>query len=546
MSIDKNGFDFNFDSDIFSKITGKNQKANNNTSKSTMWNYSSIIEEEDNLKFQRKGKEQDINYKQTPISNTDSNSAIMNPQIKNKIEEESRDKYESELYSKNISFSDFNLSKYLVKSCSDMEYFYPTKVQEKVIPMILKGNDILVNSETGSGKTACFLLPIIQKIFLSKNTAHVQKALILLPTRELVYQCTQMCSMYLKYLPSVTFVSVAGGMSIETQFNALRNNPDIIIATPGRLIDLIYNYKSINLSDISIFVLDEADKLLELGFKDAILEIINLMQHNIVRQTLLFSATLNTKIVDLEKKALKNPLKIKLSHSAVLSNLKQSYVRMKFKTTDDDEEIFEKRMSYLLFLLKNEKKSHSIIFFNTKKDCHKAKIVLDKFNLRSKELNSNIHQTERLKNLNDFQLHNIDFLLATDIAARGIDIEKVRFVINFEYPSEKSKYIHRIGRTARKGYFGEAITICVDNERAQMKKLAKKENFTLNLIKIDNGFVKKFYKELVGCKDEIIKQVEDDEVEMELQEAEKEVEKTMNMTLHRNDILNKPKKYTLT
>jgi len=218
----------------------------------------------------------------------------------------------------------------------------------------------------------------------------------------------------------------------------LRNNPDIIIATPGRLIDLIYNYKSINLGDISIFVLDEADKLLELGFKDAILEIINLMQQNIVRQTLLFSATLNTKIVDLERKALKNPIKIKLTHSAVLSNLKQSYVRMKFKTSDADEEIFEKRMSYLLFLLKNERKTHSIIFFNTKKDCHKAKIVLDKFNLRAKELNSNISQTERLKNLNEFQLHNIDFLLATDIAARGIDIEKVKYVINFEFPLEKA------------------------------------------------------------------------------------------------------------
>lgn len=351
-----------------------------------------------------------------------------------------------------------------------------------------------------------------------------------------------MLSLYLKYLPSVTFVSVAGGMSIETQFNALKNNPDVIIATPGRLIDLIYNYKSINLVDISIFVLDEADKLLELGFKDAILEIINLMQKNVVKQTLLFSATLNTKIVDLEKKALKNPVKVKLSHSAILSNLKQSIVRMKFKITENDEEMFEKRMCYLLFLLINEKKNRSIIFFNTKRDCHKAKIVMDKFKLVSKELNSNISQTERLQNLNEFQIGNIDFLLATDIAARGIDIDKVKYVINFEYPLESPKYIHRIGRTARKGYFGEAITICVDNERGQIKKLAKKENFVLNLIKIDNGYVKKFYKELIGSKDEIDKLIEDDEVETELQGAEKEIDKTMNLTLHKSDIFNKPKK----
>jgi ATP-dependent RNA helicase DDX27 len=266
------------------------------------------------------------------------------------------------------------------------------------------------------------------------------------------------------------------------------------------------------------------------------------MQKNVVKQTLLFSATLDAKVVDLEKKALRNPLKVKLSHSAILSNLKQSYVRMKFKTSDSDEEIFEKRMSYLLFLVKNENKTRSIVFFNTKKDCHKAKIVMEKFQLRSKELNSNIPQPERLQNLNEFQLNHVEFLLATDIAARGIDIEKVKFVINFEFPSENSKYIHRIGRTARKGYFGEAITICVDNERTQMKKLAKKENFVLNSIKIDNGYVKKFYKQLQEFSEEINKQIEDDEVEMELQEAEKDIEKTLNITNYKSDIMNKPKK----
>jgi len=199
-------------------------------------------------------------------------------------------------------------------------------------------------------------------------------------------------------------------------------------------------------------------------------------------------------------------------------------------------------MSYLLFLLKNENKKRSIVFFNTKKDCHKAKIVLEKFQLISRELNANISQTERLQNLNDFQLGKVDYLLATDIASRGIDIDKIRYVINFEFPLETSKYIHRIGRTARKGYLGEAITICDDTERTQLKKFAKKEKFTLNKIGIDNGYVKKFYKQLIVYKEEINKLVEDDEVEKELQEAEKEVDKTMNMTLFKNDIFNKPKK----
>ena len=301
----------------------------------------------------------------------------------NKAQEEEEDefnsnnvnKFESDVYSKDTSFCDFSLSKLILKGLANMEYFHPTKVQEKVIPVILRGHDVLINSETGSGKTACFLLPMIQKIITNKNSKTPIKGLILLPTRELAFQCSEMLKSFTKYLEEVTSVSICGGMSIENQINGLKANPDIIVATPGRLIDMLYNYKSLNsafLENINILVLDEADKLLELGFKDAIMEIISMIKANGNRQTLLFSATLNTKIVDLEKDALKNPVKVKMVKSAILTNLKQSIVRMRFKKTeptDEEDYNFEKRMSYLLTLLvnehkvKNQNKLRSIIYY---------------------------------------------------------------------------------------------------------------------------------------------------------------------------------------
>jgi ATP-dependent RNA helicase DDX27 len=287
-------------------------------------------------------------------------------------------------------------------------------------------------------------------------------------------------------------------------------------------------------------VLDEADKLLELGFKDSIMEIFNIVKDNENRQTLLFSATLNPKIIDLGKNTLNRPVKLKLAASAILANLKQSIVRIQFK--DDSENLFEKRMAYLIPLLDGGMRKRTIIFFNTKLECHKAKIILNDFNIKAVELHSDIQQTDRLKNLDEFQKGHASYLLATDIAGRGIDIEKVKCVINFEMPVLTDRYIHRIGRTARKGYIGEAITICDDKDRLGLKKLIKKEHFELNVIKTDNVLIKKHYKDLISKKELISQEMEKYEVDKELQEAERDVDKAINMKVHANDIYNRPRK----
>ena len=574
-------FDFDMDTNIYEKLENdtisnketlkkdqklltKKRKNNINSS----WSYDNILSEEkkiQKIKESKKIKELGLSQPNAEQNKEELNSEINKNKINKEIpliesedsnensEEENpyfKDKFENALFAKGISFTNFNLSKLIIKALSELEYYTPTKVQEKVIPIALNGHDIFVNSETGSGKTACFLLPIVQRIILSRNSKEKNnkniiqnQALIIVPTRELALQCNLMLTQFLKYI-DINYVFLCGGLSVENQINQMKNKiPDIIITTPGRLLDLIYNNKNLSLEHVNILVLDEADKLLELGFKDAIFEILELIKKNKNRQTLLFSATLNPKLLDLGEHALNNPIKIKIAQSAILTNLSQSIVRIKFANLEQNN--YEKRMAYLLNIIKQKKLKRTIIFFNTKQDCHKCILYFNQFNITScAELHGNKSQTERIKSLEDFQKGNVDFLLSTDIAGRGIDIEKVKCVINFQMPLLGERYIHRVGRTARKGYLGEAITICDDKERLLIKKIFRKEKVDINLkpIKINNEDVKDLYKKIMKIKENIDDELINEKAEKQFELAEKDIEKTMNIKLHQNEIQNRPKK----
>ena len=573
-------FDFDMDTNIFEKLEkDKNslkELLNNPNNKlltkkrkniNSSWSYDNVLTEEkkiQKIKETKKIKELGLSEK-TPKENLNKE----NDGNKNTIaliEEENsdnenpyfKDKFENALFAKGMSFSNFNLSKLIIKALSELEYYTPTKVQEKVIPIALNGHDIFVNSETGSGKTACFLLPIVQRIILSRKSNENKKnkinnnnnnnliqnqALIIVPTRELALQCNEMLTKFLKYI-DLNFVFLCGGLSVENQIKQMKNKiPDIIITTPGRLLDLIYNNKNLSLEHVNILVLDEADKLLELGFKDAIFEILELIKKNKNRQTLLFSATLNPKLLDLGEHALNNPIKVKIAQSAILTNLSQSIVRIKFENLEQNN--YEKRMAYLINILKQKKLNRTIIFFNTKQDCHKCVLYFNQFNINScVELHGDKSQTERIKSLDDFQKGNVDFLLATDIAGRGIDIEKVKCVINFQMPLIGERYIHRVGRTARKGYVGEAITICDDKERLLIKKIFKKEKVDIKLkpIKISNEDIKVLYKKIIRIKNDIANKLIEEKTEKQFDLAEKDIEKTMNIKIHQKEIQNRPKK----
>ena len=573
-------FDFDMDTNIFEKLenfkisikesSNNSQKLLNKKRKSNInssWSYGNVLSEEKKIQKIKETKK----IKELGLSQTEKDKEIDNEETEPKqnsemplIEENEqdsedenpyfKDKFENALFAKGMSFTNFNLSKLIIKALSEMEYYTPTKVQEKVIPIALNGHDIFVNSETGSGKTACFLLPIVQRIIFSRNSKENKKnknenniiqnqALIIVPTRELALQCNEMLTQFLKYI-DLNFVFLCGGLSVENQLKQMKNKiPDIIITTPGRLLDLIYNNKNLSLEHVNILVLDEADKLLELGFKDAIFEILELIKKNKNRQTLLFSATLNPKLLDLGEHALNNPIKIKIAQSAILNNLSQSIIRIKFANLEQNN--YEKRMAYLLSIIKQKKLNRTIIFFNTKQDCHKCILYFSKFGLDScVELHGDKSQTERIKSLEDFQKGNVKFLIATDIAGRGIDIEKVKCVINFQMPLIGERYIHRVGRTARKGYVGEAITICDDKERLLIKKIFKKEKVDIKVkpIKINNDEIKDLYKKIIKIKDEIDNKIIDEKAEKQFEMAEKDIEKTMNIKLHQNEIKNRPKK----
>ena len=562
-------FDFDMDTNIFEKLENdKSTHSSNNPTQllnkkrkpvKSSWSYDNILNEEkkiQKIKETKKIKElglSQVNPQEEKI-NEKNNENSQIKLIEENAEEDSeenpyfKDKFENALFAKGISFTNFNLSKLIIKALSELEYYTPTKVQEKVIPIALNGHDIFVNSETGSGKTACFLLPIVQRIILSRNnkkdnTLVQNQALIIVPTRELALQCNEMLTKFLKYI-DLNFVFLCGGLSVENQMKQMKNKiPDIIITTPGRLLDLIYNNKNLSLEHVNILVLDEADKLLELGFKDAIFEILELIKKNKNRQTLLFSATLNPKLLDLGEHALNNPIKIKIAQSAILTNLSQSIIRIKFANIEQNN--FEKRMAYLLNIIQKKKLNRTIIFFNTKQECHKCILYFNHFNLNScVELHGNITQTERIKSLEEFQKGNVKFLLATDIAGRGIDIDKVKYVINFQMPLISDRYIHRVGRTARMGYQGEAITICDDKERLVIKKIFKKERveIKLNPIKINNEEIKELYKSIMKIKNEIEEKLIEEKTEKQFEMAEKDIEKTMNIKLHQKEIKSRPKK----
>ena len=567
-------FDFDMDTNIFEKLendkisikesSNNSQKLLNKKRKSNInssWSYGNVLSKEKNIqKIKELGlsqteKDKEIDNEETePKQNSEMPLIEENEQDSEDENPYFKDKFENALFAKGMSFTNFNLSKLIIKALSEMEYYTPTKVQEKVIPIALNGHDIFVNSETGSGKTACFLLPIVQRIIFSRNSKENKKnknenniiqnqALIIVPTRELALQCNEMLTQFLKYI-DLNFVFLCGGLSVENQLKQMKNKiPDIIITTPGRLLDLIYNNKNLSLEHVNILVLDEADKLLELGFKDAIFEILELIKKNKNRQTLLFSATLNPKLLDLGEHALNNPIKIKIAQSAILTNLSQSIIRIKFANLEQNN--YEKRMAYLLSIIKQKKLNRTIIFFNTKQDCHKCILYFSKFGLDScVELHGDKSQTERIKSLEDFQKGNVKFLIATDIAGRGIDIEKVKCVINFQMPLIGERYIHRVGRTARKGYVGEAITICDDKERLLIKKIFKKEKVDIKVkpIKINNDEIKDLYKKVIKIKDEIDNKIIDEKAEKQFEMAEKDIEKTMNIKLHQNEIKNRPKK----
>lgn len=360
-----------------------------------------------------------------------------------------------------MQFTDLQLNASILKAIAEERFHTPTKVQEQAIPPILAKRNVIVSAQTGTGKTAAFALPILQLLSEEENNKKKSpniKSLIITPTRELCLQIEENFKSYGKYT-EITTTAVYGGVSLEPQKEVLKNGVDILIATPGRLIDL-QKQGAIDLSGIEIFVLDEADLMLDMGFINDVKKIESLCPRK--KQSLLFSATIPEKIVELSKTILKNPVTIKINPAETTAKTigQLLYYLPKKRKTD-----------LCLHLLRNTINGKIIIFRRTRIGVDKLEETLSKNGYKVTSIHGEKTQLIRNKAIEDFKDKKASILIATDVAARGIDIDNVDAIINFDIPNISETYVHRIGRTGRAGKSGIAFSFCSPDENAYIKSI---------------------------------------------------------------------------
>lgn len=375
----------------------------------------------------------------------------------------------------NYQFIDFKLNKYILKALHNLEYKVPTKVQEKVIPVLLNKEDVVVKSKTGSGKTASFAIPLCESIDIGKGI----QALVIVPTRELSLQVSEEISS-IGRLKKIRSISIYGKQPIKEQIISLKQRVHIVVATPGRIIDHIQR-ETINLDKLNYLIIDEADKMLNKGFREQMDFIFKRIKAK--RTTGLFSATIDKDIEYVYKKYMNNPITINIEEDNLKANkqINESIVKV------EEKEKYEmlKRVIYL------ENPKYIIIFLNTKDRVSKLynKMKKDKFLVR--ELHGDMSQDKRMYVLKDFKEEKFNILISSDVVSRGIHIDEISLVINYDVPKDKENYIHRIGRTGRKDSFGKAITLVSSKDEKYINEIIDYIGYELKEInQFDNDKIK--------------------------------------------------------
>jgi len=368
-----------------------------------------------------------------------------------------------------INFDALGLAAPLLQAIAETGYSTPTPIQAKAIPLALQGLDLMAGAQTGTGKTAAFALPVLQKLLPQANTStspakHPVRALVLTPTRELAIQVEESVKAYSKHTPLRSLV-VYGGVDIKTQTPHLKNGVEILVATPGRLLDHV-EQKTVALGQVQMLILDEADRMLDMGFMPDLKRILALLPKQ--RQNLMFSATFSNEIKKLSDEFLTNPTLIEVARSnATNDNVKQEA----YSVSASDKQAF------LVQLLKAQNASQVIVFTKTKITASRLSRALQKEGITADAIHGDKSQKERIEALDAFKAGKISALVATDVAARGLDISELPMVINYEIPSAPEDYVHRIGRTGRAGASGVAISLICEEENkyfAEIEKLIKK------------------------------------------------------------------------
>ena len=360
-----------------------------------------------------------------------------------------------------MPFQSLNIIEPILKSLQEEGYTIPTPIQKQAIPIVLNGTDLLGCAQTGTGKTAAFAIPILQLLSSNKSFGYKKiKSLIVTPTRELAIQIGESFKSYGRHT-RLTSTVIFGGVNQHQQVQALKQGIDILVATPGRLLDLM-NQGYISLKDIEIFVLDEADRMLDMGFIHDVKKLLAALPAR--RQSLFFSATMPPEIVKLADSILRNPSKVEITPDSPTVDIIKQYIYFVDKGN---------KSSLLLDIFKDKNIKTALVFTRTKHGADKVVKILEKNNIKAEAIHGNKAQNARQRALANFKAQTTRVLVATDLASRGIDIDDMEFVINYELPNISETYVHRIGRTGRAGAEGTAYSFCDAEEKEYLRDIEK-------------------------------------------------------------------------
>ena len=463
------------------------------------------------------------------------------------------------------SFQSMHLSRPILKGLNTIGFTEPTPIQAKTVPMALLGKDVVGGAVTGSGKTAAFVLPILERLLYRPNKVPSTRVAVLTPTRELAVQCHSVATKLAQYT-DITLALIVGGLSLREQEVTLRKRPDIVIATPGRFIDHTRNSASFAVDSIEILILDEADRMLEDGFADELNELLKTIPRS--RQTMLFSATMTSGVDDLIRAGLNKPVRLVVdAERSTVSKLVQEFVKIKPSgTLAASVEPEHHRLAYLLHLCTHTYTARTIVFLPTKHLAHRVKVLFALRGLAAAELHGSMSQEQRLGAISAFRDGRATHLLATDLASRGLDIPRVETVINYTVPTTSTTYLHRVGRTARAGRTGVSVTLydsvkklekqvskgpkgvggkTTASERSLLRpilKIAKGQKAPLRTRSMPPDAVEELEATIAGLQDEIDGVLKEEKEERLLAVTERDMKKGENLMKYEEEIKGRPRR----
>ncbi|CAN6674441.1 ATP-dependent RNA helicase Drs1p [Trichomonascus vanleenenianus] len=436
------------------------------------------------------------------------------------------------------TFQTLSLSRPILKGLGALGYNEPTKIQGAVIPQAMAGRDLVAGAVTGSGKTAAYLIPVLERLLYRPKNVSSTRVVVMAPTRELAVQVAEVGRKIGQFCGGIRFGLAVGGLNLRQQEQELKTRPDVVIATPGRFIDHVRNSPSFQVDSVEVLILDEADRMLEEGFQKELAEILTLIPSK--RQTMLFSATMNSKIQDLIQLSMRRPLRIMVnSHNQAAEGLVQEFIRIRKRD--------HLKPAVLAHLLKKfDRNQRVIVFVGRKEMAHRLRIILGLLDLKIGELHGSLSQEQRLKSIAAFRNLEVPVLICTDLAARGIDIQKIEYVINYDMPKEHAIYVHRVGRTARAGRQGIAISLVGEaaSDRNVVKAVMKSTGANDKIVgrNIDWSKVEKINSSIETSEETVKEILAEEKTEKMMLQAERDLKKTENMIKHEDEIKSRPKR----